>query len=62
MEDGLGFCLTTMLLNAHQKEQGLLEVRKQSVCNAFHCLCLQYSRIDKVPQKAENQKLWAEAQ
>ena len=22
MEDGLGFCLTTMLLNIHQKEQG----------------------------------------
>ena len=28
MEDGLGFRLTAMLLNIHQKEQGLLEVGK----------------------------------
>ena len=28
MEDGLGFHLITMLLNVHQKEQGLLEVQK----------------------------------
>ena len=28
MEDGLGFRRTTMLLNVHRKEQGLLEIGK----------------------------------
>jgi len=61
MEDGLGFCLTTMLINVHQKEQCLPEVGKKAVYNTFHRLEPLFSKIEKTPQKADNQKLWAEA-
>ena len=36
MEDGLGFCLTTMLLNVHQDKQCLPKVEKKAVYNTFH--------------------------
>ena len=61
MEDGLGFHLTTMLVNVHQKEQCLPEVGIKAVYNTFHQLEPLFFKIEKTPQKADNQKLWAEA-
>ena len=61
MEDGLGFRLTTMLLNSHRQQQGLPLVGLKSVYNAIHRMSPRFSRIEKKPQTAENLDLWSEA-
>ena len=61
MEDGLGYRLTTMLLNSHRQQQGLPLVGLKSIYNAINRLSPRFSRIDKKPQTAENLDLWSEA-
>ena len=54
IEDGLGFRLTTMLLNSHSQQQGLTLVGQKSVYNAINQLSPRFSRIEKKPQPADN--------
>ena len=61
MEEGLGFQLTTMLLNMHLNEQGLEEIGIKSVYNTFYCLNPVISRTNKKSQMPENLELWADA-
>ena len=61
MEEGLGFRLTTMFLNDHLKQEGKKEVSVKSVYNAFYHMNPLITKIEKKPQRPENQKLWSEA-